>query len=180
MIEPTLNQYAPPTAEVADVQASTTGELKFFSSQGRIGRLRYLAYSTGASVIHSILTTVLTLALGGSTGPAAIAVTIVAFIALLWFSIITGIKRCHDIGISGWWSLTVIIPVIALIWIFVPGHKGENRFGPPPPPNTWGVRMLGLILPVVFFVGILAAIAIPAYQSYTLKARAAQAAAGQR
>jgi hypothetical protein len=58
----------------------------------------------------------------------------------------------------------------------VPGSRGENRFGPPPPPNTWGVRVLGVILPVIALVGILAAIAIPSYKNYTDRARAAQAA----
>lgn len=184
MIEPTLNQYAPPVAEVADMASSAqTAELKLFSAKGRIGRLRYLAYSTGASVVHSVISVGLAFALTGAMGATGATgttvVTVLAFIALLWFSIITGIKRCHDINISGWWSLTVIIPIIALVWIFVPGNQGENRFGPPPPPNTWGIRVLGVILPVIFFVGILAAVALPAYQGYVAKARAAQAA-GQR
>jgi uncharacterized membrane protein YhaH (DUF805 family) len=41
-------------------------ELKLFSSKGRIGRLRYLAYATGASVIYTIVLTVLTISLAGS------------------------------------------------------------------------------------------------------------------
>lgn len=178
MIEPTLNQYAPPVADVADMSTTTeVAELKLFSARGRIGRLRYLAYSSGASFIYNVVVAGFMIAAPDTAlGTAA---TVLAVVAVLWFNVLTGIKRCHDMGISGWWSLTLILPVIVLAWIFWPGDRGPNRFGPPPPPNTLGVRLLGLILPAVFFVGILAAVAIPQYKAYTDKARAAQAA-GQR
>ena len=179
MNDTTLNQYAAPIAEVADVAPPTAAaELRLFSAQGRIGRLRYLAYSTGASVLYNIALGLLVFSFGEGTTGAMIGV-VLPILALIWFSVITGIKRCHDIDISGWWTLTVIIPVIAFVWLFVPGSKGANRFGPPPPPNTWGVRLLGAILPLVFLVGMLAAIAIPSYQGYVSKARAAQQAPAQ-
>jgi len=176
------NQYAAPLAEVADIAPPNQwANLSLFSSLGRIGRLRYLAYSTGASMIHSLVTAVLTLAIGNAS-PVAVVASLLALGALLWFIAITGIKRCHDIGISGWWTVTCFIPVIALAWIFWPGEREANRFGPPPPPNNWGVRLLGALLPLVFLAGMVAAIALPAYQGYVTKARAAQStpAAGQR
>lgn len=174
MTESTMDPYAPPRAQVSDVAHShAVGELKLFSAQGRVGRLRYLAYSTGASLVYKVLVMAWTLGLAGST---AFNVAMVACaIALLCFNVITGIKRCHDMGISGWWTLTLVIPVIVFAWIFWPGTRGDNRFGPPPPPNTLGVRLLGLVLPVVFFIGIVAAVAIPQYKMYSDKARAAQA-----
>jgi len=179
VIEPTLNQYAPPVADVADMAApAEAAELKLFSHRGRIGRLRYLAYGSGAGILYNIAAAGLTAGLGASTDALSAAI-IAAFAVLLWFNVITGIKRCHDMGISGWWSLTLILPVIILAWIFWPGDRAGNRFGPPPPPNTLGVRLLGLMLPVIAFVGILAAVAIPQYKLYTDRARAAQAA-GQR
>lgn len=172
MSETNLNPFTPPRAQVADMQSPDgVGELKLFSPQGRIGRLRYLAYYTAAAFL-------LQLALVGLAGIGPF-IALLGLIPYLWFSVVTGIKRCHDINISGWWSLTAIIPIIGLIWIFVPGSKNSNRFGPPPPPNTLGVKLLGLILPLLALLGIVAAIALPAYQTYTAKARAAQAA-GQR
>jgi uncharacterized membrane protein YhaH (DUF805 family) len=175
MAEPTLNQYAPPQTHVADMARGTGfAELNYFSARGRIGRLRHLAYATGASFVYNVMNTVATVALHDSALLAV--VSIGGAIALIWFGILCAIKRCHDMDISGWWSLTAILPVIALAWIFWPGSKGENRFGPPPPPNTWGVRVLGLLLPIIALIGILAAIAIPQYKHYTDKARAAQTA----
>jgi len=174
MTEPTMNQYAPPMAHVSDMQTGTgVGELKIFSSKGRIGRLRYLAYSAGAGVLFNLSVTVLTLVLP----PVLLSLVALATMAvLIWFHVITGIKRCHDMDISGWWCLTIFIPIIALVWVFAPGSRGDNRFGPPPPANTWGVRLLALILPAVVLIGILAAVAIPQYKHYTDRARAAQAA----
>lgn len=177
MTEPTMNPYAPPLAIVADAEpAAGVAELRLFSAQGRIGRLRYLAYSTGASLLYNLLVMVMAFLLGAQSGLSSV-ILVAAVVALLGFNVITGIKRCHDMGISGWWCLTLILPVIVLAWILWPGSRGANDYGPPPPPNTVGVRVLGLILPVVCFVGILAAVAIPAYKGYTDRARAAAAAA---
>ena len=166
------NQYAPPTAHVADITAPTeVADLNYFSAQGRIGRLRYLAYATGASVLFNVSLTGIGIAMPNSV--LLTIATLVGVVALIWFSVLCAIKRCHDINISGWWTLTSVIPFIALAWVFWPGDKGPNRYGPPPPPNTLGVRILGLVLPVVCLVGILAAIAIPQYKQYTDRARAA-------
>jgi len=174
-----LNQYAPPRAHVADrAPDEEVAELKLLSHQGRIGRLRYLAYVTGASVAYGFLTGVLTAMMVRSPDLLMVAV-LLPIAALVWFSLISGIKRCHDADLSGWWSLAGFVPLVGLAFVIVPGTQGANRFGPPPPPNGWGVRLVGAVMPVVFVVGILAAIAIPQYAAYTAKARAAQQA-GQR
>ena len=68
MIEPTMNQYAPPRAQVADVaQGAGVAELNYFSAQGRIGRLRYLAYGTGASLVYYVVLMLLPMGLAGTT-----------------------------------------------------------------------------------------------------------------
>jgi uncharacterized membrane protein YhaH (DUF805 family) len=170
MTEPSFNQYAAPAAEVADVNSSyvhsytEVGEVNLFSATGRIGRLRFLAYITGSAMLCN--------AVGNALGSLAILV----YIPYLWFGVLTGIKRCHDVDMSGWWSFLTIIPLLGLLWALVPGNKGVNRFGPPPPPNTTGVRLLGVILPALFVIGIVAAVAIPQYKHYVDKAKAAQAA----
>ena len=77
MNDTTLNQYAAPTAEVADVAPPTAAaELRLFSAQGRIGRLRYLAYSTGASVLYNIALGLLVFSFGEGTTGAMIGVVL--------------------------------------------------------------------------------------------------------
>jgi type IV pilus assembly protein PilA len=68
----------------------------------------------------------------------------------------------------------MFVPLVNMLFWFVPGTAGENRFGKRTPPNTIGVILLACILPVVFVLGILAAIAIPAYQDYTLRAQVSE------
>ena len=74
---------------------------------------------------------------------------------------------------SGWTVLLTIIPLVGLIWVFKAGSAGANNYGGPPPPNTTGVKILGLLMPVLFVVGILAAIAIPGVRQAYHDSRAA-------
>lgn len=50
-----------------------------------------------------------------------------------YFLITTGIRRLHDFDKSGWWYLSILVPLanMALIiaLLFTPSTKGANRFG---------------------------------------------------
>jgi len=162
------NPYAAPRAVVSDVDAvQEYQELNLWSAKGRIGRLRYLAYGAGAALLIGAFSGAMTAVLGAS---AAGTLTLLLYIPLFWFSIITGIKRSHDMNWNGWTVLLTLIPFVALIWIFKSGTPGTNDYGAPPPPNTTGVKILGFLLPAIVIIGILAAIAIPAYVEYQRRA----------
>jgi hypothetical protein len=92
-------------------------------------------------------------------------------------SILLSIQRLHDFDASGWWSALNLVPLanlaLYLVLLIMPGTRGANRFGDPTPPNTAGVILLALVVPMVAVIGIVAAIAIPAYQDYAERARAA-------
>ena len=161
------NRYAAPRAAVSDIEAAQDyQEIRMWSAGGRVGRLRYLAYTTGASLLAGCIAGVL----GGALGGLGMVVALVVYIAAIVFSIFVGIQRSHDMDWSGWTVLLGLIPFVGLIWIFKSGSPGTNSYGAPPPPNTTGVKILGLLLPILFVVGILAAIAIPAYAEYTRRA----------
>lgn len=165
------NPYAAPTADVRDIAgAQAHQEIRLWSASGRIGRLRYLAYSLGPAFLVGLIAGLLT-----PVAPTIMPLIVLpVYLAVLVFSILAGIKRSHDMNWTGWTFLLALIPFVGLIWVFNPGTPGENRFGAPPPPNTTGIKLAGIILPILFVVGIVAAIAIPAYQDYVDRAQGLQ------
>jgi uncharacterized membrane protein YhaH (DUF805 family) len=176
-----VNPYAAPRAEVADVYdgEARVQPVKLWSSKGRIGRVRFLAYMLYSYVLCVLAAGVLggiigAAGMGSSTGIAV--VTVIALIPYFVFYVLAAIQRSHDMDWSGWMLFLGLIPLVGLIWIFKSGTQGRNRFGAPPPPNGIGVIIGAWLLPAIAAIGILAAIALPAYQQYTVKAKAAQAA----
>jgi uncharacterized membrane protein YhaH (DUF805 family) len=171
------NPYQSPAARVADQGPERFSEVRLFSPAGRLGRVRYIGYSVGLTLVFYVI-------MGLGMGIAAaigvdllgVVIMIAAIVAMLVVMVILTIQRSHDFDMSGWLTLLVIVPLANFLFWIIPGTKGPNRYGDPPPPNTAGVVLLALVLPVIFFVGILAAIAIPAYQSYAQRARMAQEA----
>lgn len=58
-------------------------------------------------------------------------------IALLWPALAVAIKRWHDRGKSGWWTLILLVPIVGWIWGvielgFLEGTNGPNEYGPDP------------------------------------------------
>lgn len=172
-----VNPYAAPKAVVADVYADEAGvqPVKLFSAKGRVGRLRYLAYNLGSYILMVAAALVLGFIAGALGFPKAAGVLgVLAVIPYFIFIVLMTIQRSHDMGWTGWTALLALIPFVGLIWLLNPGTKGGNRFGAPPPPNTTMVKIGGLAFPVIMVIGIIAAVALPAYQGYTQRAKAAQ------
>jgi uncharacterized membrane protein YhaH (DUF805 family) len=172
----TANPYAAPRAHVDDVVAEAgTQPIRFWPPSGRIGRLRLLAYSIASSLLLMVA-----LAIFGGISAAMKSQSlfwigiVVGYGASIVFTALLTIQRCHDCDWSGWLSVLFIVPFLNLMFFFIPGTKGANRYGAPPPPNTRAVKILASLMLVFFVVGILAAIALPAYQGYVTKARAVQ------
>lgn len=172
------NRFSPPRAAIADrsVDATEFQPIKIWSARGRIGRLRYLGYAMAGYFAFAIVTGILAAVIGG-IAPRNSPLAALAMLPMLGFFVMTIfllIQRSHDMGWSGWASLAAFIPIVGLLWVFMPGTRGANRYGPPPPPNKGGVVVIGVVLVMVAVIGILAAIALPAYQDYVKRARAAQ------
>ena len=79
-----------------------------------------------------------------------------------------------NIGLEALNYLLNLVPLanlaLYLVLLIMPGTQGANRFGDPPPPNSTGVIVLALVVPIIAVIGLVAAIAIPAYQDYTERA----------
>lgn len=101
-------------------------------------------------------------------------VVVAGYLAMIVVSVIFLIQRLHDLNHSGWMCLLMFIPLVNFFFmlyvIFARGTQGSNNYGLRPPPNKtwhWIFGLIGPILGAVVMVGILAAIALPAYQDYT-------------
>ncbi|MFK8029263.1 MAG: DUF805 domain-containing protein [Gammaproteobacteria bacterium] len=163
------DQYQPPQSDL--VTEGSFDNVPLFSPRGRLGRIRYLAHSFWATTVIYVAGFVLIAATEGFNATLSGIATIIMLIALAVVTFIFTIKRCHDFNASGWWSILALVPLANFFFVFKSGTPTANRFGSAPPPNTVLLWIGGLAFPFFFIVGILAAIAIPAYQDYSARAQ---------
>ena len=170
------NPYASPHSDLTRPTPTAVDTTGPFDPKGRFTRLSWLAWSLVLGFVSGGLNLIM-----GAIGvamlppPGANAVAFAPFLVVLipqlalvvlgWLMII---RRFHDFDASGWWSLTLVLPLFNLITflvlLFKRGDDLANRFGPPRPTPDWE-RVLGIIyilLVVVGLVGgIIVAIAMP-------------------
>lgn len=156
-----INPYQAPAAPVADA-GDATQPVRVFSTAGRIGRARYIAYGFGLYLL-SVFVGVLAARLLGDVGAVLASV---AWVAMAVLGVILTIQRCHDFNMTGWLALLIVVPLANLVFLIVPGTAGPNRFGAPTPPNSVGVLVVAWLIPGIVIAGMIAAIALPAYQTY--------------
>lgn len=161
--------YAPPQADVAE-RVPEYAPLKPFSIEGRIGRLRFLAWSMVLSLVTIAVVGVfalIALALVSTDSTAGLIVGgILAFVLCVVFLIATiliSVQRLHDVGWSGWLWLLNLVPFVGsffpLLLVVLPGSGVANRYGAPPPPNSTAVKVLSslwLVLIALMIVGAMA------------------------
>ncbi|NQD38461.1 DUF805 domain-containing protein [Permianibacter sp. IMCC34836] len=176
------NPYSAPAADLNSLAGEETYEPQVFAVNGRIGRMRYLAYSLVMSLLAYVVFAVL-FGIGMAIGGMGVGfiMLLLGYIPMLAVTFILARRRLNDLDKSGWLSLLLIVPLVnlglILYMIFAAGTAGTNQFGPQPSPNSTLVKVGALVTPVLFVVGIIAAIALPAYQDYVNRAKQAEAAA---
>ncbi|MDH3635012.1 MAG: DUF805 domain-containing protein [Gammaproteobacteria bacterium] len=169
-----VNPYDAPDA-LLDTGQEELYQPKIFSFNGRIGRMRYLAYGIGVNLLLMLVMVPLagaTAFMGGDPSSSMIGILGIGifYVLTIVISVMFAKRRLNDLNRSGWWFLLFIVPfvnlLLAIYLIFFPGTNGSNNFGPAPEANSVGVLILGWLMPVFFILGIVAAIAVPAYQDY--------------
>lgn len=174
-----VNPYESPTAN-ASLGDDEPYAPQMFAFSGRIGRGRYLLYS----MIYNLVLGFIVGLLGAVFGAAGIfegeAASDFSALILVFYAITFAIffvlmrRRLNDLDRSGWWGLLIIVPlvnlILALYLLFAPGTDGANRFGSPPTKSPTAA----IIAVVLIIIGILAAVAIPAYHDYVQRAAALQ------
>lgn len=164
------NPYQTPEGNLQQEGDALQADVQIFSPSGRIGRLRYLAYLTALTLVSYAVVAIPLVMMLGSDGSGSVdmlfgLVNAVVSIAGAVFGIIWAIKRLHDLDKTGWLALLMMVPLVnfimILVLLFAPGTPNTNRFGPPPVPNTTGVKVLAWLFPVLILViGVLAGVFI--------------------
>lgn len=162
-MEQTADPYRAPIAHVADAASSGVSKVNIWSPKGRLGRVRYIGYSIGLALLVNFVSGFLGTMVGQGPGDV---IMLTGTVGGMVIHALLSIQRAHDFNSSGWLAILAFIPLINFVFWFVPGTDGDNRFGAKTPPNSTLSVVLACIIPVVMVVGIVAAIAIPAYQSY--------------
>jgi uncharacterized membrane protein YhaH (DUF805 family) len=168
------NPYSAPDADLHSGQDALYSP-KILSFSGRLGRMRYLAYSLGLNIALSLAMIPFAGAaafmggMGGnpeSMGIIGMLVMALVYIGSIVISVMFAKRRLNDLNRSGWWMLLFLVPVVNLLMViyllFFPGTDGANNFGPAPIANSIGVLVLGWLFIGVFVLGIVAAVAMPA------------------
>jgi len=183
---------------------SQANDIRIFDANSRIGRCRYLVYPVliALMVLPAAVVAGLLMLVSGWLAGVFIALL---YIFVLVMQVVFVIRRLHDLNFRGWWALlypiSLVIGVIAglmqfrgpifsiylltclidfifaLALLFMPGSQDDNRFGPPPPPNSTGIIVGAWIVGLVFPVSIIAivfAVGIPAYQDYVARSQTSE------
>jgi len=179
------NPYQAPSSNTELNTKSGTYQPKVFSTKGRIGRLRYLAYIwAGYLVVIPVALMGGIASISGDPSSSSLSgfmifLLVIAYIVMIAFFIILAKRRLNDLDHSGWMALIMLVPLVNVIFglyiIFAAGKPDHNRFGPPPTKNSLIVKIAGLAMPVIAIIGIVAAVALPAYSDYVTRAQEAAA-----
>jgi len=163
------NPYSAPDAKL-DQGNNEVYQPSIFSFNGRIGRLRYLAYGVGTMMlIMAVMIPIVGASafVGGEQGISAVGMIVMAvfYIAMIVLAVMFAKRRLNDLNRSGWWFLLSFVPIANLLLtiylMFFPGTEGSNNWGPAPAPNSLGVQIIAWGVVALFVLGIVSAIALP-------------------
>ncbi len=181
------NPYQTPGGAVSDVFNEEFSEIKILSFKGRLGRLRYFTYSFIFGIIFMFVAGIaMAIAIpmmtqtGETTNMTMMWVILLPiYIIAFTYMFMLGSQRLHDMNTTGWLSLLFLVPlanaIFALVLLFVPGTKGDNKYGLQTPPNSLAVKILASIAALLFvgYIVAMVAVAVPAYQDYVKRAQEA-------
>jgi uncharacterized membrane protein YhaH (DUF805 family) len=104
----------------------------YFSFRGRVSRQAYWFFMVAPSVLLGILFGVV----AHFAEHASFVSLVLLAPVLLWSSVAVSLKRLHDIGMSGWWTVLCFIPylnfIAAIVMGLIPGQTGANAYGSDP------------------------------------------------
>ena len=107
--------------------------------QGRSRRMEYFSFHVALGCLLGVcagVVLVLEPSLSTATLQVCIGIMSLMVICALLPAVSLEVRRFHDLGLSGWYTLLNLIPIIgrpiALLCLFRKGTVGPNRFGKDP------------------------------------------------
>ncbi len=171
---------SPKTSDLESADAENFSRPNLFSFRGRIGRMRYFSYLVLSSIFLMFVAGIAAAILLPVDLSASLYVYGVFFLCITVYGLSLNVRRLHDLGNSGWWSLLTVLPIVNLLLmiylVFFRGNKGRNGYGDKPIGNGVGI-VVAFAFSLLFsfaYVGMLLAVALPAYQGYVERAQQAE------
>jgi uncharacterized membrane protein YhaH (DUF805 family) len=110
----------------------------YVNGNGRARRAEYgwfLLFGAAVGFVAGFLDAAL-FGINPYTGQVNYALTIIASLGLICPAVSAASRRAHDFGQTGWLAALTVIPylglIAALVFVFIPGAPGENKYGPNP------------------------------------------------
>jgi uncharacterized membrane protein YhaH (DUF805 family) len=152
------NPYAAPVGDLTAAPACAS-QITALAINGRIGRMRFVAYVTGSFLLFVLVFGLLLRPLLNDPASALGGVLSVLFSLLFWaVFLVYSRRRLQDVGRGRLTFLCLFIPIaqvyFGFMMLFQAGDEGDNAFGAHPPANTVGVKVLAFFWPVLLIAGI--------------------------
>jgi uncharacterized membrane protein YhaH (DUF805 family) len=114
---------------------------RYAEFSGRSQRKEYWMFYLFVMIVYVILSIIMSMGAptvdpvtGELSGGGVLATIGMGLLGVFWLGTIipalaVSIRRMHDQDRSGWW---ILVPIANLIFLFIDGTPGPNRFGPDP------------------------------------------------
>lgn len=114
---------------------------RYADFSGRSQRKEYWMFQLLILIVYAVLSIITSMGAptvdpvtGELSGGGALATIGMGLLGVFWLgtivpAIAVAVRRMHDQDRSGWW---ILVPIVNLIFMFIDGTPGPNRFGPDP------------------------------------------------
>lgn len=114
---------------------------RYVDFSGRSQRKEYWMFQLLVAIVYVVCMLLITMGAptidpvtGQMSGGSALATLGSAILGIFWLgtiipAIAVAVRRMHDQDRSGWW---ILVPIANIIFLFIDGTPGPNRFGPDP------------------------------------------------
>ena len=119
---------------------------KYATFSGRAIRKEFWYFMLYYISLVAIITAASRLAIANDANFVSLIALIISILLVIPYLAVV-VRRLHDLNMSGWWSLLMLIPIVLFIVLAFKGTAGENKYGPDPlPKNATGNNTKSTIL----------------------------------